>query len=201
MALTGLRDDPVGPPAGLVEGIDRLALSFPGLDALALLGERAALMGSVASRRRELRGELPPAAVRRRLHGRVAAARRGHGVGSGMARARRRTGLGPGHVVRGRIEPAGRRSRASPGEGSSCSGSRRPGSASRWGTPACRGRPWVRHRRGPTSPEWSSSTSRRSGRARCAVTSWPAPARRWSRSSRRSGPTVRAADPASSSTC
>ena len=45
MALTGLPDEPLGPPAGLVEGIDRLALSFPGLDALALLGERAALMG------------------------------------------------------------------------------------------------------------------------------------------------------------
>jgi hypothetical protein len=45
MALTGLPDDPMGPPAGLVEGIDRIADSFPGLDALALLGERAALMG------------------------------------------------------------------------------------------------------------------------------------------------------------
>lgn len=45
MALTGLTDEPLGPPAGLVEGIDRLARSFPGLDALALLGERAALMG------------------------------------------------------------------------------------------------------------------------------------------------------------
>ncbi len=45
MALTGSRDQTLGPPAGLVEGIDRLALSFPGLDALALLGERAALMG------------------------------------------------------------------------------------------------------------------------------------------------------------
>jgi len=45
MALTGLIDHPLGPPSGLVEGIDRLARSFPGLDALALLGERAALMG------------------------------------------------------------------------------------------------------------------------------------------------------------
>jgi hypothetical protein len=45
MALTGLPDRPMGPPAGLVEGIDRVARSFPGLDALALLGERAALMG------------------------------------------------------------------------------------------------------------------------------------------------------------
>ena len=45
MALTGLPDEPLGPPDGLVEGIDRLARSFAGLDALALLGERAALMG------------------------------------------------------------------------------------------------------------------------------------------------------------
>jgi hypothetical protein len=45
MALTGLPDEPLGPPAGLVEGVDRLARSFPGLDAVALLGERAALMG------------------------------------------------------------------------------------------------------------------------------------------------------------
>ncbi len=45
MALTGLPDEPLGPPSSLVEGMDRLALSFPGLDALALLGERAALMG------------------------------------------------------------------------------------------------------------------------------------------------------------
>jgi hypothetical protein len=45
MALTGWPDEPLGPPEGLVEGIDRLAHPFPGLDALALLGERAALMG------------------------------------------------------------------------------------------------------------------------------------------------------------
>ena len=45
MALTGLPDLPLGPPDGLVPGIDQLAAPFPGLDALALLGERAALMG------------------------------------------------------------------------------------------------------------------------------------------------------------
>jgi hypothetical protein len=45
MALTGWPDEPLGPPEGLVEGIDRLAETFPGLDELALLGERAALMG------------------------------------------------------------------------------------------------------------------------------------------------------------
>ncbi len=45
MALTGLPDEPLGPPAGLVEGVERLGRSFPGLDTLALLGERAALMG------------------------------------------------------------------------------------------------------------------------------------------------------------
>ncbi len=45
MALTGWPDEPLGPPAGLVEGVDRLGCRFEGLDALALLGERAALMG------------------------------------------------------------------------------------------------------------------------------------------------------------
>jgi hypothetical protein len=45
MALTGLPDLPLGPPEALVEGAERLAEPWPGLDALALLGERAALMG------------------------------------------------------------------------------------------------------------------------------------------------------------
>ena len=45
MALTGWPDEPLGPPRGLVDGMERLARPFPGLDALALLGERAALMG------------------------------------------------------------------------------------------------------------------------------------------------------------
>ncbi len=45
MALTGSADDALGPPTGLVEGVHRLGGSFDGLDALALLGERAALMG------------------------------------------------------------------------------------------------------------------------------------------------------------
>jgi hypothetical protein len=46
MALTGWpARQPLGPPDGLVDGVERLARSFPGLDALALLGERAALMG------------------------------------------------------------------------------------------------------------------------------------------------------------
>jgi hypothetical protein len=45
MALTGLPDQPLGPPEPLVEGVERLGRRFPGLDALALLGERAALMG------------------------------------------------------------------------------------------------------------------------------------------------------------
>ncbi len=45
MALTGLPDQSLGPPDGLVERIEHLARSFPGLDGLALLAERAALMG------------------------------------------------------------------------------------------------------------------------------------------------------------
>lgn len=45
MALTGWPDEPLGPPRALVVGVEELARPFPGLDALALLGERAALMG------------------------------------------------------------------------------------------------------------------------------------------------------------
>lgn len=45
MALTGLPDTPLGPPEGLVDGIEQLARPFGGLDALALLGERAVHMG------------------------------------------------------------------------------------------------------------------------------------------------------------
>ncbi len=45
MALTGSVSRPLGPPTGLMEHLDQLAGWFPGLDAPALLGERAALMG------------------------------------------------------------------------------------------------------------------------------------------------------------
>src|SRR4051794_20586386 len=46
MALTGRSDGPpLGPPARLVAGLDALAAPFPALDALALLGERAAIAG------------------------------------------------------------------------------------------------------------------------------------------------------------
>jgi hypothetical protein len=50
MALTGRVDAPCGPPERLVDGVERLgralgSSSGSGLDALALLGERAALMG------------------------------------------------------------------------------------------------------------------------------------------------------------
>jgi hypothetical protein len=44
MALTGLPDIPLGPPAGLIDGVEDLARPFDGLDALALLGERAVHM-------------------------------------------------------------------------------------------------------------------------------------------------------------
>jgi hypothetical protein len=44
MALTGLPDQPLGPPVGLVDQLDALGRRF-GLDGVALLGERAALMG------------------------------------------------------------------------------------------------------------------------------------------------------------
>jgi hypothetical protein len=44
MAITGLPDQPLGPPEGLVDELDALGRRF-GLDGVALLGERAALMG------------------------------------------------------------------------------------------------------------------------------------------------------------
>jgi hypothetical protein len=45
MALTGPLDEALGPPGGLVDGVEAMARPFDGLDALALLGERAAHMG------------------------------------------------------------------------------------------------------------------------------------------------------------
>ncbi len=46
MALTGLPDHrPLGPPGGLVPGLDLLSRPFPGLDPLALLTERAGIAG------------------------------------------------------------------------------------------------------------------------------------------------------------
>ena len=45
MALTGSSEQTLGPPAGLVPRLDELARTFPDLDCLAILGERAALMG------------------------------------------------------------------------------------------------------------------------------------------------------------
>ncbi len=47
MALTGYPEEPRGPPAGLVGAVTRLGrrFGFSEIDALALLGERAALMG------------------------------------------------------------------------------------------------------------------------------------------------------------
>ncbi len=45
MALTGTAELPLGPPERLVEGVEELARPFAGLHPLALLGERAALMG------------------------------------------------------------------------------------------------------------------------------------------------------------
>jgi crotonobetainyl-CoA:carnitine CoA-transferase CaiB-like acyl-CoA transferase len=45
MALTGLPEVPLGPPDGLIDVVEDLARPFGNLDALALLGERAAHMG------------------------------------------------------------------------------------------------------------------------------------------------------------
>ena len=134
--------------------------------------------------------------VRRRLHGRVTATRRGHGGGAGLARARRRAGLGPRRVVRGRLAPARHGDpEAAPGAGAAARAARWPGSARSRGRHPASLRSRLGRCTGPArgQPAWSSSTCRRCGRARCAATSWPAPAPRWSRSSRRSGPTARGA--------
>ena len=72
MALTGLPDHPMGPPEGLVEAIDRVAVSFPGVDALALLGERAALMGLWRRGATSCGGSCRLLPSGRRLHRRVA---------------------------------------------------------------------------------------------------------------------------------
>jgi hypothetical protein len=45
MALTGTPDTSLGPPERLIPGVDRLGRRFGDLDPLALLGERAALLG------------------------------------------------------------------------------------------------------------------------------------------------------------
>lgn len=48
MALTGRPDGPgLGPPAGLVPGLERLARPFPDVDPLALITERAAIAGLI----------------------------------------------------------------------------------------------------------------------------------------------------------
>ena len=96
MALTGLPDLPLGPPSGLVQGIDRLAGPFPGLDPLAVLGERAALMGLWRRGTTSCGGScrLLPAAT-----GWVAVSLpRGerHGGCAGLARARGRSADGSG---------------------------------------------------------------------------------------------------------
>jgi hypothetical protein len=45
MWLTGTQAEALGPPGGLVSGVERLGAKFEDLDALALMGERAALSG------------------------------------------------------------------------------------------------------------------------------------------------------------
>ena len=45
LALTGTPEVALGPPDGLIPGIERLGHRFADLDPLALLGERAALLG------------------------------------------------------------------------------------------------------------------------------------------------------------
>ena len=102
MALTGLADATLGPPDGLVDGVEQLARALPrDSDALALLGERAALMGLWRRGDDQLRRELPPLARHGWLRRRVAATRGGPRAGARLARARRQlAGDGTGDLVR-----------------------------------------------------------------------------------------------------
>ena len=88
-----------------------------------------ALMGLWRRGEYQLRRELPTAPVRRRLHGRVAAASRRHGARAGVARVGLGAAHGPRGLVGGRPAPARPRSAAAPWRGPSCSGCRWHGSA------------------------------------------------------------------------
>ena len=92
--------------------------------------------GPLAAGRDELRRELPPVALRRRVHGRLTSPRRGHGDGSRLARARRRARLDARRLVRGGRRPAPARPR-------------RPARAG----PAARAPGRSRRRSGPTRPQ------------------------------------------------
>ena len=198
MTLTGLPDLPLGPPDGLVQGIDQLAGPFPGLDSLALLGERAALMGLWRRGTTSCGGScrLLPAA-----RGWVAVSLP-RAADMEVVPAWLELDVAPETVpetwsavadtlVRRDADEVVARARCwdSPWRASA----RRPGQ-----------QPWCvshsdRDRHGSQPAAWSS-TSPRCGPARSAATCWRARGRPWSRWSQRDDRTARAAAHASSST-
>ena len=118
--------------AGGPGGRDRSARqAVPGTGRARAPGRAGRVDGVVATGRHELRRELPVAPLRRRIHGRLAAPRRGHGDGPRLARARRR--CPPPRPPCGprwrRHSPTATRTSSSSGPG--CSGSRSPASAKR----------------------------------------------------------------------
>ena len=195
MALTGTPDEPLGPPAGLVDGVDRLAAPLRRVWTRWRSWVSAPRSwGSGAGGATSCGGSCRLLPCAGRLPGGVTAARRGHGAGAGMARARAAADLGPRRVVRGRHGTCGVRPAPTARTGPCCWGCPSRGSARRPGARRCSDRPLgdgaTPARRSSGS---SSSTCRPCGRGPCAATCWPGPAPSWSRWSRRSGPTGRGA--------
>ena len=88
MTLTGLPDLPLGPPSGLVQGIDRLARSLPRTGRVGPAGRARRADGSLAPRHHQLWRKLSPAPCGAGLGGGVTAAGGRHGGRPGLARAR-----------------------------------------------------------------------------------------------------------------
>ena len=175
MALTGLPDEPLGPPEALVEGIDRLARPFPGPGRAGTARRARRAHGVVAPRHHELRRQLSAASPCE--------------TGSWPCRCRGREDM---ETVPAWLE-LDEAPRSAPATWSAVEASltaRRPRTTWRsgprcWVCPSARvgeaaRRPDVAaeharraRRRRAAAAAWSSSTCPRCGRARSAATSWP----------------------------
>ena len=131
MALTGWPDR-TARTAGGPGGRDRSARqAVPGTGCTRAPGRAGRVDGVVATGRHELRGKLPVAPLRGRVHGRLAAPRRGHGDGPRLARTRDGAHLRPRRVVHGGGDDSPTPIRTSSSSGPGCSGYRSPASAKR----------------------------------------------------------------------
>ena len=177
MALTGLPEAPLGPPERLVDGVEALARPFGGLDALALLGERAAHMGLWRRGTTSCGGSC-----------RLLPSRDGY-LAVSLARdddfeavpawleLDEHAGDRSRDLVGGRRRRRAAGTSTSSSRGPPCSGCRWRRSERRRGHRVVPRSRSVPRRRG-TRPAWSSSTCRPCGPARSAATCWPARARR-----------------------